>query len=99
MPGARVSGAGPMHPTTDVATNIGSASRQNQSANSSISSARPNALQLRGCGFDGCGAVVADFSMLGAFDGPVAGAVAFDDAGEGAGGGFRVGAAGVFLAS
>jgi hypothetical protein len=53
--------------------------------------ARPNALQLRGCDFDGCGAVVADLSMLGVFDGPVAGAVAFDDAGVGVVAAFPVG--------
>jgi hypothetical protein len=57
----------------------------------------PNALQLRGCDFDGCGAVVADFSMLGAFDGPVAGAVAFDDAGVGAVAAFPVGVGEDFL--
>jgi hypothetical protein len=56
-----------------------------------------NALQLRGCDFDGCGAVVADFSMLGAFDGPVAGAVAFDDAGVGAVAAFPVGVGEDFL--
>ena len=46
--------------------------------------ARPNALQLRDCDFDGGGAWVEDFSVFGSFDGPVAGAVAFDDAGVGA---------------
>src|SRR6266536_5309189 len=45
---------------------------------------RPNAIQLRGGDFDDSGASVEDFSVLRAFDGPVAGAVAFDHSGIGA---------------
>ena len=44
----------------------------------------PNALKLRGCDFDGGWPGVADLSVSGAFDGPVAGAVAFDNSGVGA---------------
>ena len=43
-----------------------------------------NAIQLRGCDFDGGWPGVEDFSMFRAFDRAVAGAVAFDDAGVGA---------------
>lgn len=46
--------------------------------------ASPNAVDLSGPDFDGGRAGVADFSMFSAaFDGPVAGAVAFDHAGVG----------------
>src|SRR6266545_7958558 len=43
-----------------------------------------NAIQLRGCDFDGGRPGIAGSSVFGAFDGPVAGAVAFDHAGVGA---------------
>ena len=43
-----------------------------------------NAIQLRGGDFDGSGAGVEDLLVLRAFDGPVAGAVAFDHSGVGA---------------
>ena len=45
---------------------------------------------LRDCDFDGGGAWVEDFSVFGSFDVPVAGAVAFDDAGVGAVSAFAV---------
>ena len=45
---------------------------------------RGNALKLRGCDFDGWRCWVVDLFVVGSFDGSVAGAVAFDDAGGGA---------------
>jgi hypothetical protein len=44
--------------------------------------------KLRGCDFDGGGPVVAGLAVFSAFDGPVAGAVAFDHSGVGAGSAF-----------
>src|SRR5664279_5218398 len=45
---------------------------------------RGNAIQLCRCDFDGGWAGVEGFLVCGAFDGPVAGAVAFDHSGVGA---------------